>query len=113
MDVAVDLEGSLVELRKHWNIGAMTRWWWCLRERENRGTREREQSGGGGDGEGGELGLGEEATGAGFIGGERGGVAGGDGAVAGGDSDVRALYGRGGRRPNRYAGCGPIRKEMG
>ena len=57
VDVAVDLEGSLVELRKHWNGGAMTRWWWCLRERENRGTREREQSGGGGDEEGGELGC--------------------------------------------------------
>ena len=56
--------------------------------------------------------MGEEATSVVFIGGERGGVAGGDGAVAGGDIDVRALYGRGGRRPNRYVGCGPIRKEM-
>ena len=42
-EAAVDLEGSLVELRKHWNGGATTRWWWCLRERENRGTGERER----------------------------------------------------------------------
>ena len=40
VDTAVDLEGSLVELRKHWNGGAMTRWWWCWRERETEG-RER------------------------------------------------------------------------